>query len=561
MPTLTLEYEDLCSLLGVKIPLKKLENLLGLIKCQVEKTENGNITVEVTADRPDLLSVEGVARTLRGFLGRQKGGPTYKIGKSKVKVKVSRKVKAVRPHIACAVVSGVKFTSASIAQLMQLQEKLHETLCRRRRKASIGVYDIDKVKPPIAYTALKPEEIAFTPLEEARQMSASEILSENPKGVEYRHLLEGLPRYPLLVDSRGQVLSMPPIVNSEETKVTLETRNLFIDVTGFNPEVLEEAVSIIASSLAERKARIEAVPVEYEGGKRLWTCTMKPRKMTVEASAINSLLGFNLPARRLAEILERMGFQTKVKGGKLEASIPAYRCDILHPVDLAEDVAIGFNYDLIKPEPLKVPTTGKLLSSTKVRRKIRDLMAGFGFQEVASYILSSREAQTVRMRLEGGVRLVELANPTSSEYTVIRCWVIPSLLEFLSRNIHVEYPQRVFELGDVVLPDLKAETATKVECRLAAAITDFKVSYEDVQAAAYSLLRQLGFKDWKVKPAEHPSFIPGRAALLEANGVETVLLGEIHPQILESLQLPNPVAAMEVNLTSLLPEAFQCEKV
>ncbi|MHC1564074.1 MAG: phenylalanine--tRNA ligase subunit beta, partial [Candidatus Hecatellaceae archaeon] len=127
--------------------------------------------------------------------------------------------------------------------------------------------------------------------------------------------------------------------------------------------------------------------------------------------------------------------------------------------------------------------------------------------------------------------------------------------------IHVEYPQRVFELGDVVLPDLKAETATKVECRLAAAITDFKVSYEDVQAAAYSLLRQLGFKDWKVKPADHPSFIPGRAALLEANGVETVLLGEIHPQILESLQLPNPVAAMEVNLTRLLPEAFQCEKV
>jgi phenylalanyl-tRNA synthetase beta chain len=288
---------------------------------------------------------------------------------------------------------------------------------------------------------------------------------------------------------------------------------------------------------------------------------MKPRKMTVEASTINSLLGFNLPARRLAEILARMGFQTKVKGGKLEASIPAYRCDILHPVDLAEDVAIGFNYDLIKPEPLKVPTTGKLLSSTKVRRKIRDLMMGFGFQEVASYILSSREAQTVRMRLEGGVSLVELANPTTSEYTVIRCWVIPSLLEFLSRNVHVEYPQRVFELGDVVLPDLKAETATKVECRLAAAVTDFKVSYEDVQAAAYSLLRQLGFKDWKVKPADHPSFIPGRAALLETNGVETVLLGEIHPQILESLQLPNPVAAMEVNLTRLLPEAFQCEKV
>lgn len=561
MPTLTLEYEDLCSLLNVKIPLGELENLLGLIKCQVEKIENGSITVEVTADRPDLLSVEGIARTLRGFLGRQKGYPAYKTGKSRVRVKVLRKVKAVRPYIACVVVRGVRFTDASIAQLMQLQEKLHETLCRRRKKASIGIYDLDKVKPPLTYTALKPEEIVFTPLEETQPLTANEILTKTPKGIEYRHLVEGLPRYPLLVDSKGQVLSMPPIVNSEETKITVGTRSLFIDVTGFNPEVLEEAVSIMASSLAERKASIDSVLVEYEWGKRLWTCTMRPRRLTVEASAINSLLGFNLPAGRLAGILRRMGLQTEVKGGKLEALIPPYRCDILHPVDLAEDVAIGFNYDRIRPEPLRVPTTGKLLPPTRLRRKIRDLMAGFGFQEVASYILSSLEAQTVRMRLGNEVKLVELANPTTSEYAVIRCWIIPSLLEFLSRNVHVEYPQRIFELGDVVLPDVKAETATRVECRLAAALTDFKVSYEDVQAAAYSLLYQLGFKDWTVKPIDHPSFIPGRAAWLEVNGVEAVLLGEIHPQILENLQLPNPVATMEVNLTELFPEIFQCEKV
>ena len=558
MPTLTMEYSDLCSLLGMEIPIEELENLLGLVKCQVEGVEGGSITVEVTADRPDMLSVEGVARTLRGFLGRPT--PTYKPGKSKVKVKVSRSVRRIRPYIACAVVSGLTFNDASIAQLMQLQEKLHETLCRRRRKASIGVYDLGKVKPPITYTALKPEEIVFTPLEEAKPMRAGEILSKTRKGLEYGHLLKGLPRYPLLVDSKGQVLSMPPIVNSEETKVTLETRSLFIDATGFNPELLEEAVTIMASSLAERGGKVESVLVEYEGGWKRWTCTMKPKRMVVDSSAVNRLLGFSLPARGQAEILGRMGFKAKVKGRKLEVSIPPYRCDILHPVDVAEEVAIGYNYDRIKPEPLRVPTTGSLLPSTKLRRKIRDLMAGLGFQEVASYLLSNPETQTVKMGLQG-VDLAELANPLTSEYSVLRWWVIPGLLEFLSKNTHAEYPQKVFEVGDVVLPDSEAETATRVECRLAAALTGFKAGYEDIQAVAYSLLHHLGFHEWRVKPAEHPSFIPGRAAWLQVGGVDTVLLGEIHPQVLEAFQLPNPVAAMEANLTRLLPEAFHCERV
>ncbi len=555
MPTLTLEYGDLCSLLGTEIPMERLEELLPLIKCEVKEVAGESLTVEVTADRPDLFSVEGIARTLKGFLAKRRGLPKYKISKGRVKVRVTRKVRGIRPYIACAVVRNVRFTDASIAQLMQLQEKLHETLCRRRKKASIGIYDLDSVKPPITYTALKPEEIRFTPLEESKPMTAKEILTQTPKGVEYAHLLEGLPRYPLLVDSEGQVLSMPPIINSEETKVTVETRNLFIDATGLAPEVLEEAVSIIASNLGERQARIEAVQVEYEGGSKTWTCTLKPRRMTVESTLVNSLLGFNLTDRQIADFLQRMRFGAKVKSkGKIEVLIPPFRCDILHPVDLAEEVAIGFGYHRIKPEPLRVPTVGAELPRSKTARKLRDLMAGYGFQEVASYILSNRETQLAKMGLPVEGEMVELANPTTAEYTVARIWILPCLLEFLSRNIHVDYPQKVFELGDVIIPDAEAETATRVEVRLAAAVCASKVSYEDVQAVVYSLLAQLGFSSWEVEPLEHASFIPGRAARLMVGGLEAGILGEIHPAVLEAFQLVNPVAAFELNLSNLLPE-------
>ncbi|RLI29826.1 MAG: phenylalanine--tRNA ligase subunit beta [Candidatus Hecatellales archaeon] len=556
MPTVTFEPEDLYRLLGFRLPLERLEQLLPLIKCEVKEASPEMVSVEVTADRPDLFSAEGIARLLKGFLGKAEGSPKYRVAKSRVKVKVSRMVRRVRPRIVCAVVRGVSFTESSIAQLMQLQEKLHETLCRRRSKASIGIYDLDKVKPPITYTALKPEKIRFTPLEESKPLSAEEILTQTSKGLEYAHLLRGLPRYPLLVDREGQVLSMPPIINSEETKVTVETRNLFIDATGFNPELLEEAVSVLVSSLAERGAKVEAVQVEYEGGGKVWTCQLKPRKMTVNPAEVNRLLGFNLPSGRMAKLLRRMRFDVEASNGRLKVSIPPFRSDILHPVDLAEEVAIAYGYHRIKPEPLRLPTVGSLLPASQASRRIRSLIAGYGFQETASYLLSSRETQFERMGVKSG-EAVELANPTSQEYSIVRVWLLPCLLEFLSKNVHVDYPQKVFELGDVVLPDVEAETATRVETRLAAAICNFKVSYEDVQALAYSLLEQLGVEGWRVEAFEHPSFLPGRTARLLLGEVEIGLLGEIHPAVLEAFRLVNPVAAMELNLSKIFPETFK----
>jgi phenylalanyl-tRNA synthetase beta chain len=556
MPTLEVNYEDLCSLLGKRVPADELEYVLPLIKCEVKSFLNGVFTLEVTADRPDMFSVEGVARILRGFLKLEAGCPKYLVKRGKVGVKVSRKVKTVRPYIACCVVRNVKLTDESVAQLMQLQEKLHETLCRRRSKGSIGIYDLDTVKPPITYTALKPGEIRFTPLDETQPMTAKEILTKTAKGMEYAHLLAGKLRYPLLLDSRGQVLSMPPIVNSEETRVTVETRNLFIDTTGMNPETVEDAVNIIASSLAERGGKVEAVLVEYPEGRKVWTGTLKPSTLTLNPSMVSEILGLNLKLTDVCSFLKRMRFNVKVKSGRLHVEIPSYRCDILHPVDLAEEVAIGFGYDKIKPDQPKVTSTGKELESTIFKRKIRDLMVGFGFQEIVSYILSSKELQAEKMLL-GETEFMELANPLTSEYAVARVWLLPCLLEFLSRNlsrnVHVDHPQKIFECGDVILVDREAETGTRVEGRIAAAISDFKVSYEDIQAVAYSLLNQLKIGEWKVERLDHPSFIKGRAAkIVLEDGEELGFLGEVNPQVLEAFSLVNPTVSLEFKLKPLL---------
>jgi phenylalanyl-tRNA synthetase beta chain len=219
---------------------------------------------------------------------------------------------------------------------------------------------------------------------------------------------------------------------------------------------------------------------------------------------------------------------------------------------LIEDVVLGYGYDRIEPQLPHTITYGRELSKVGFTRKVRELMVGFGFQEVANYILTSRDNQTQKMRLEASEKMVEIANPRTNEFAVARTWLLPGILNFLSHNTHIDYPQRVFECGDSILIDGGAETKTRTEIKVAAAICDFKSSYESIQATAYSLLQNLGFKRWKTRSADHPSFIPGRTAKILLGDEEVAILGEVHPEVLTNYGIPNPVTAVEVNLTTIL---------
>lgn len=555
MPTITFDYIDLTRLIGRKIPIDRLHHALPLIKCEVKSLENNIFTVEVNTDRPDMFSTEGIARTLKGYFGIEKGYPNYALKRSKIRVKAKREIGGIRPRIACGVIRNVKLTDQSIEQIMQLQEKLHDTLGRGRSKASIGVYDLDKVKAPIIYTACKPEEINFIPLEESKSMNGNEILNNTQKGRDYRRLIEGLPRYPLLTDSEGLVLSMPPIINSEDTRVTTSTRNLFIDVTGFDENLLETILCILISNFAERKWAVESVEIHYPS-KTVWSGALKPRSFTLDLNYFNNVSGLNLDMKTVKVLAEKARFNVNIKGSNLKLTIPSYRYDIMHQVDLVEDIIMMYGYDRIKPEPPKTLTYGKINTKTKFTRKVRDLMVGFGFHEIANYILTSKELQTSKMEVTD-LDPIEISNPLTSEFSVLRRWLLPGLLNFLANNTHIEYPQKIFECGDVIDLDEQAETKTKDVPRLAAAITEYKKSYETIQSIVYALLKSLNVKNWTVERKEHPSFTRGRTASIVINGEEIGFMGEINPQVLENFKIPNPTVAFEITLPHLAGQILE----
>ena len=517
MPTITVNYEDLCDLIGKRIPIEQLSDKLFLLKCEVESISDKEINVEVTSDRPDLLSAEGIARELRGSLGLQLGLPKYGVTEGNVILKVDTTVKQIRPYMSSAVIRAVQLTGEAVRQIMQLQEKLHVTYCRRRRKVSIGVHDLDKVKLPFTYAGVEPEKISFIPLGETREMNGYEILQLTPKGREYGFIIQSFPRYPLLYDVEGNVLSLPPIINGVLTTVTQDTRNLLLDVTGTDEKLVNFVLNIVVTSLVQRNGRIESVKVIYPE-KNVRTPNLEPTKIRLRTDFVNSMMGLQLARSRVAGLLRRMGYGVaQVKGNTLSVLIPPYRCDILHEIDLVEDVAIAYGYDKLEPIIPLTATMGGELEVSRLARKVRDFMVGLGFQEVMNYVMSNKTLLFTKMRIEDE-KVAEVSNPTSAEYSALRNWLLPSLLNLLGYNKHVSYPQKIFECGDTVILDEEEPTKTHTRRKLAAAICDYKVSYEDIQSILYTFLKNLGVETWKVERTEHNSFIQGRVATSAVSG-------------------------------------------
>jgi phenylalanyl-tRNA synthetase beta chain len=515
--------------------------LLG-IECEADGSQ---LKLEVPHNRPDLLSVEGIARALKGFLGIETGLPRYRMRKPKVSVRVDRSTKKVRPYIACGVVRNVQMSDEAVASLMQIQEKLHIIYCRKRRKASIGVYDLDRLRPPIQYTTVHPEQIRFVPLEFSEMMTPAEILKRHPKGLEYAHLLSGVPRYPLLLDSNGVVLSLPPIVNSEDTKVTPATKNLFVDVTGTDRRVVESALSILMTSLAERGFVLEGVWMQ-SGDKRWITPQLAPTKKILRVDEVNRTIGLGLNARQVAKLAKKMRHGVaRITAKSVELLVPVYRVDILHEIDLIEDIAIAYGYDRLEPTVPPVSTIGRMADIEKVSAKIRVIMVGLGFTEVMTYSLINRQ----RAELFGG-DLVELANPISEEYAVVRNSLIPSLLEAVFKNQHHPTPQRFFEVGDVAVVDEEYETRARTVRRVAGAIVGKGSTFTNVRSVAEAVIRELGIEH-ETRPLEERAFIPGRAVLFMHKDKTIGKAGEIHPEVLEFFRIENPVAVFELDLGTI----------
>ena len=553
MPSIEISQKDLCSLIGKKLTLSELEEAVSYAKAEVEAVEGDILKLDIKdTNRPDLWSAEGIAREIAGRVVKSKratGLPEYKVNKSRVVVRVDRKVSKVRPLTVCAVVKGLNVTDDVLSQMIQLQEKVANSFGKNRREVAIGVYDLHKIKPPIRYTTVKPDGIRFVPLEFDKALTPREILQLHPKGKEFGHLLAGQDEYPIFIDSADNVLSLPPIINSNYTgKVTHETKDLFIECSGFDFKFLLPALNVIVTALAERGAKIQSVKIVYPD-KTMHTPDLTPKQAVVDVAYVNKLSGLNLTAKQMCRLLEQARYEAKLRNGRIKVWYPAYRQDIIHQRDIVEDIIVSYGYNRIEPEEPKLATVGAISEVERFSNKVAEIMIGLGMQEVLSYMMTNKENLFAKMNLSEQ-SIAEVENPVSANWCVFRNWLLPGLLEFLSHNLHVEYPQRVFEIGDVVLLDEKTETKTKNIRKLAAAISESKVSYENIASVVDALLTNLGVS-YALKPTKHPSFIDGRVAAVVIDGKDVGIIGEIHPLVLSNFGIEMPVVAFEIDIEAI----------
>ncbi len=544
MPTVEFYLEDLQKLIDKKISIKELEELILFVKGEFEAFEEGIVKVDIKdTNRPDLWSVEGIARELRTHLSGK--FPEYKINKSKFVMVVDKKVEKVRAKTVCAVVKNLKFDDYFIKQIIQLQEKIHSTYGGNRNFAAIGIYDFDKIKFPIKYTTVRPEGIRFTPLDFNEEMTPKEILERHPCGRDYGHLIKKYSEYPIMIDSAKNVLSIPPIINSDYTgKITDKTKNVFIEITGHEIERISVALNVLVTALAERGGRIYSMEIKYPG-KKIVRPDLKPEKFFLDPDYCRKTLGLDISNKEMIRLLNRAGYKARLdKGVSLE--YPAYRNDIMHSRDVIEDIAISYGYNNIKPDFPKISTLGGADSLEEFCDVVREICVGLGFQETMTFSLTNKDSIFNKMNVPEG-NICKLLNPVSSNWTVLRNWLLPSMLYFLTNNMHIEYPQRIFEVGDCVILDSKEETKTRTVKKLSAVITDSTVSYEEISSSLDALMRNLGI-GYRLRALKHGSFIEGRAAEILADGVRIGIIGEINPQVLNNWRLEKPAVGFEINV-------------
>ncbi|WP_297438762.1 phenylalanine--tRNA ligase subunit beta [Thermococcus sp.] len=562
MPKFDVSKRDLERLVGKTFTVEEWEGLFLYAKCELDDVweENGEIYFKADSkdtNRPDLWSAEGIARAVRFALGLQKGLPRYEVEKSDVTVYVDEKLKDIRPYGVYAIVERLSLDEEALKQMINLQEKVALTFGRRRREVAIGIFDFDKVKPPIYYRAAEKSE-KFVPLGFDEELTLEGILEKHEKGREYGHLIKDKPYYPLLVDSEGKVLSMPPIINSETTgRVTTETRNVFVDVTGWDLNKVMLALNVVVTALAERGGRIKSVKVVYPDFE-VETPNLTPKEFEVELDYIRKLAGLELSDGEIKELLERMMYSVELKDGRIKLLYPAFRDDIMHARDVLEDVLIAYGYNEIEPEEPELAVQGRGDKFVEFEDAVRELMVGFGLQEVMTFNLTNREAQYEKMNLEYGrdyfsnppAELVEIENPISPKWSALRNWLLPSLLDFLSQNTHEEYPQRLFEVGKATLIDEGRETKTVSESKLAVVLAQPRVTFTDAKEILDSVMRHLGFH-YELEDMEHSSFIPGRVGRIIVNGTPIGVIGEVHPSVLEKWGIEMPVVVFELSLMPL----------
>ncbi|MGC9099035.1 MAG: phenylalanine--tRNA ligase subunit beta [Candidatus Micrarchaeia archaeon] len=519
---------------------RRLEKYVQSLGLSVEGLNEGEVSVDITPNRPDLLDIVGFARTLRNFM-HYKERLEYALADTDpvLTINVGKNVSKVRPFISSLVVKNLNLTDESLKYIINFTEKFSETFGRKRDKLAMGLHDLSKIKGNIVYDAKL--EGKFTPLNESKEMTFKEIIETHEKGVAYAHTIKGS-YYPLLEDSEG-VLSLIPIINSNRTKVTKDTKEMLVDITGIVQYIVEKAADLFACMFIDLGADVYRVKISY-GKKSIITPKMEKEIIEIKPSQIEDQIGARIGFNNIISLANKMGYKALFVNNKIRFFIPPYRLDIINDQDVIEDIAIGYGYEFIHPLNLFSEVIGgRLEERTKTNRKLIGLMLGLGFSEANNNYLTNEKINFEMMRIEQKPH-IQVKGSKSENITMLRTWLLPSLLGNLGASAHEKMPQKMFEL-DLAFNIEGGEV--KESYHLAGAYASPKINFNDIKSIVTSLFHSLGIEDFEVKEESIPSFIDGRCASITSKGLKG-FFGEIHPEVLNNFGIEEPTVAFELEL-------------
>jgi phenylalanyl-tRNA synthetase beta chain len=549
MTILTVDKKELEKKVG-KIT-SELEDKITEMGTPIEEVTETEVSVEVFPNRPDLLSLGNFARAVNQFNG--KGGiASFKVNRPEkdFTVTIDKSVKIVRPHTACAIVKGLKFDDAKIKEIVDIQEKLHNSIGRKRRKLAIGVYPLDKIKLPIRFIAKKPEEIKFLPLAAKAEMTGRQILRGHPTGREYADLLKDATVFPIFVDADNEVLSMPPIINSEKTgRIDEKTREIFIECSGHNLVYLKKCMNIILAALNEMGGKIYGMDIKDSKDGNFVSPDLSFEKLEFKLKDIEKTLGIPLTEKTVKSYLARMGIGYENLKEKSIALIPPYRADILHWIDLSEEIAIAHGYENFEPEIPDISTIAYENPTDKLKRTVGNILAGLGLLEVSSYHLVNKK-NVKKMHYEFNDFIA--VEDSKTDRDVLRMDLLTNLLQITSENSDAAYPQKIFEMGRVFSRNESGNLETGVEEkeRLAISMIDEAVNFTELKQILDYLFKMMDIK-YSIENADNSNYIIGRCGKIVVDGKDMGFIGEVAPRVLKNWKIKMPTVALEIDLDGL----------
>ena len=572
------EFENLCFEFGIELDEVTSEKEMFQNE---QKKEGFNLSsevvykIEVAANRYDLLCLEGLALALRVFLEKQKMPdikPLNILSEEERQLIVYESVNEVRPIGLAAILRDINFTDETLKGFMDLQDKLHNNICRGRKLVSMGTHDLDTVKGPFYYRALRPEHIHFIPLNREEEVNGDglmSILKEDPKLGKYLYLLEGKEKYPVMMDSNGVIMSLPPIINSQHTKMTLNTHNVLLDVTGLDNTKCEIVLNTLISMFSiysKTPFTVEEIRVvNQKTGKGKIYPDLTPRIFKTDIKYLKTLTGISdITPEKIVQLLEKMELKAKVlNSNEIEVSAPITRSDILHPCDIAEDLAISYGYNNIKKQLTKTKTHGIQQPYNKLTDLFRNEMAMGGYVEFLTMaLLSHKDMFTNMLQDSNDDKTVKILYSKTKEFEYIRSSLIPGILKSIEGNKANQLPFKIFEISDVVLFDKSNEVYASNRRKLCFAYTNTSSAMQIIQGMIDLLMKKIGLiynyqenvnKKYIIKKSYNPLFFEDRQAeIFIQDNIKIGIYGIIHPKVLKNFGIKNPVTLCEIDLQLIM---------